>query len=429
MTINSIMPGDIKVTKAVLYNITKSYSQDISNQIDTIDIYESIFSPILFAEISITDGINLHEKFPIKGEEWFVLSCQAPGLPKNFSLNLTLRVIRKSNVTTDEHGRMTMYKLTACSQEFQHNARTVISKTYTEQRITNMVRDLVTNSDYLDSKKSLSVEGGQTKGVQTITIPSFNPLQTIDFLRQRAVSEAYSTSAFVFFETRKGFTFTNIEYLFEQGKKSKDTNPVFYYHLTKNMDIKKADVEQTRNILSYRHIVYGDPILSANRGGFKNKVVNHDIRTAVTTTVVTQKSDLSKKAQYGEKKPIHNNSALNDDLESDHPGTAAFFLTNSRKPPTHRELSIGANRIYAEQLIQNLLRIFIYGDISITAGQMITLNLPQFRATTEDGDQSRKSKYVSGNYLVTKVRHTIIHKGRWQHMTTIECTKGAFGNV
>lgn len=429
MTINSLMPGDIKVTSTLLYNLTKSYSQDISNQINSIDIYESIFSPIIFAEISITDGINLQEKFPIKGEEWFTLVCQTPGLPKNHSINLNLRVIRKSDVTTDPQGKTSFYKLTACSEEFQHNARTVISKTYTERTISEMIKDLVTNSDFLNTTKKLSLEGGSTKGAQTVTIPSFNPLQAIDFLRQRAVSDVYPSSAFVFYETRKGFYFTNIEHLFEQGNKTKDTNPIFYYHTTKNNDFKKTDVEQARNIISYRHLVYGDPILSANRGGFKNKVVSHDLRTAVTTTIVTNKSDISKKAQYGGKKTVHTSPALNDDLETDHPSTAAFILVNSRKPPTFREISIGANRIYAEQLIQNLVRFFVSGDASIAAGQMITLNLPQFRSTTEDGNQSRKSKYASGSYLVTKVRHTLVHKGRWQHATTIECTKGAFGSV
>lgn len=422
-------PGDISVTTALLFNFTKSASQDISEQISSIDIYESIFSPVIFAEIMMIDSINLHEKFPIRGEEWIVLQCSSPGMSKEFSLNLTFRIIRKTNLSVEDQGRISTYKLVAVSEEFQTNAKASVRKTFSDMPINNMVENLLTNNQFLNTKKKVRTDGGETKGKQTIMIPNLNPLQTIDFLRQRAVSKNYTTSAFVFFENKKGFNFTNLEYLFEIGKKTQSSNPVFFFKSTGNIDVDKAGIEQARNIISYRHIMSGDPVTSANRGGFHNKVINYDLRTATFTEVSSKKTNISQKAQYGDTRSIHTSSSLNKELEENTPASTTLFVTNSMKPPTFREDAIGSSKIYVEQLVQNIVRVFVAGDTSLTAGKMVVLNLPQFRGTTEDGDQSRKSKYVSGNYIISKIRHTLIRGGRWQHGTVMECVKGEFGSV
>ena len=427
MTTNTSMPGDINVTSIQLFNFAKSYSQEISAQINTIEIYESIISPLIFAVFYVDDSINLHEKFPIKGEEWIQIKAQAPGVSRKNNFNYSLRIIQKVNLSTNAQGKSTQYKLIACSEEYQNNAKGIVSKTFNNTTITSMVSDIITNSQFLNSKKKISTAGGETRGGQTLTIPNFSPLKAIDFLRQRAVSEKYKTSIFVFFETREQFNFTTLEYLFENGR-SNSRNPIFFFNTALNRDIKLSDVEQARNIISYKHIVSGDPIISANRGGFRNEVINHDLRTATVTRVTTTKSDVSSASNYGDKKVSHTSGAITNDLENPFGTDKVLFFTNSRKPQTYREISIGANKVYSEQFMQNIVRILVAGDTSIQAGQMVNIELPEFKGTTEDGNTSRKSKYTSGNYIVTKLRHTIYNQGRWQHRLVMECEKGAFGN-
>ena len=427
MSTSNILPGDINVASINLFSFAKNLSQEISAQIDTIEIYESVISPLLFAVFYVNDMINLHEKFPIRGEEWIEIKAQTPGISRKNNFNLMLRVIQKVNLSTDSQGKSTQYKLIACSEEYQSNAKGIVSKTYNNTTIASMVSDIVTNSQFLNSKKNLSISGGETRGGQTITIPNFSPLKAIDFLRQRAVSEKYKTSIFLFYETSEQFNFTTLEYLFEQGNKN-NQNPIFFFDTIRNENLKLMDVEQTRNIISYKHIVSGDPVISANRGGFRNQVINHDIRTATITRVTTTKSEVSSKSNYGDKKAIHSSGSITNDLENPFGIDKVLFFTNSKKPQTYRELSIGANKIYAEQFMQNIVRILVAGDTSLQAGQMVKIELPEFKGTTEDGNTMRKSKYTSGNYIITKLRHTLYNRGKWQHRLVMECAKGAFGN-
>jgi hypothetical protein len=84
--------------------------------------------------------------------------------------------------------------------------------------------------------------------------------------------------------------------------------------------------------------------------------------------------------------------------------------------------TIGSKSAYAALLNQNAVRILVYGDSYLAAGDLIQLNLPETAGTTEKKNMDRNN---SGNYLVTKLRHilTMEEGGKPKHQISIDCVR------
>ena len=67
-------PGDFELQKLTLTSPHRKGYIDLKAAWSDFNIYESIFSPYLTADIQLVDGIGLMESVPIIGEETITLS-------------------------------------------------------------------------------------------------------------------------------------------------------------------------------------------------------------------------------------------------------------------------------------------------------------------------------------------------------------------
>lgn len=75
-----------------------------------------------------------------------------------------------------------------------------------------------------------------------------------------------------------------------------------------------------------------------------------------------------------------------------------------------------------------VLHITIYGDSEITVGDVITLNIDESSGLQSD-ETKETSSVMSGNYLVTKVRHALTMSDTPEYYMALEVVKdGVFSN-
>ena len=74
------------------------------------------------------------------------------------------------------------------------------------------------------------------------------------------------------------------------------------------------------------------------------------------------------------------------------------------------------------ELRTNIVKFDIPGNTNIWAGDVIELNVSSRMSVSED----RNDKFMSGNWLVTAIHHTITASS---YVMTLECMKDSFENV
>ncbi len=86
---NDIIPGDVLLEKVDMISSDGKRTVTIKPQAKLISLYESIMSPVLYAEIMMADAVDLLRGFPIIGEEKVELEFSTPTLK---TINVKLNV-------------------------------------------------------------------------------------------------------------------------------------------------------------------------------------------------------------------------------------------------------------------------------------------------------------------------------------------------
>lgn len=423
MADKSYSAGDVEIKLFDLVSLDGKIRQSIITQVVSFDVYESIMLPVMYCEIFIKDSINLIEKFPIIGEEFVEIEFKNPEL--NSVQFFRFKVASVTNKFTDGQGKTLFYMLKCASEEILENSVTYIQKRYEEGNPYTLVADIL--KTYLKSPKRLNVDAMTARGIDKITISQLTPLQTIDFVRKRAVSKQYKSSSYVFFENRNGFNFTTIEHLISTGKNAIG-DKIFFYDSAMLASIGGVEV---RNILAYQQLAYNNVADLVRDGALNNRAISINLKTGTTNNI---DFDYSKQVGNFAQTDSDNISRVKTSSFLSKYGNKAGQSTvknrlipkTSNNGETFIEESSGFLQSYISQLTQNIVRILIYGDSTVTAGNIITLKLPNVSGAT---GKSENSKLASGNYLVTKVRHMFVMREKVNYKIALECVKPSYGEA
>ena len=416
-------PGDVEVTKLHLINGSGTANVNITPQLISVDIYEDMGRATMYCEIMIQDGIDMIQNLPIIGEETFEISFKTPGqVDNNYpTIDLKFRIFSITNVIDTDQAKLKVYTLRGVSVEHINNSTVILEKSY-KKPINEIVMDIM-GTDLLSKKK---VEVEETKGLQTLVIPSYNPLKAIDFLRKRAVSKKYVSSSFVFFETRDGFFFRTIEGLYEEAFSSK--KPILKYRqiTTLQTDHDVPVAVQLYNIMNYKKLTTGNTVREMKDGGFDSVVTTYDF---ITKSMEVKKFDLeSVVGKFSEttkaiiqKTPRFMNDlkALNDVRGNEKKARNYFVPKDSSKGENFIDEAIPVRNAFATFFNQDFLLIYVYGNTVVSVGDVIDVELP----TTFSTEETKEQKSLSGYYMVTKIRHIITPGVKMKHNIALELAK------
>ena len=383
----------------------------------SLDIFENVFSPYLTADLNIIDGASFIEKYNISGNEDFEIEFIGYGYET--PLKYTFKVVELVTNIPLSNLRAKQVILRLSSKELLIDSSTSIAKSYNSSP-NIIIFDIIKN--YLSSSKSIFIEN--TKGQPVTVIPYLSPFKSIDFIRQRVVSEKYKSSSFLFFENSKGYNFTTVEGIVEREIKN---NPqTFFQSESISEDVKNGpnstDIDSHHLFFNYTVQSSFDLKSTFLNGGLRTTVTQYDL----TTKQYTQKTffnDPSKSLfvdTTSNKNPLVTKTTFQE--YSPNPNKPVF-LPFAKYKDTNNQTSNFIYDTVAERLCfsslftQQITYINVPGNTLLGAGSLIFLKVPRYDALNSKKDSNEMN---SGYYLVTACKHTVTNADTAKFDTHLE---------
>ena len=378
-------------------SLKKNY--DIARGNPSINYYESITSPSISMTISFVDIDQVISRKGITGGEMIDLEIVIPDFEEKFKitskkqkmiLNSVRDVVTSSNKQTAT--------LEFISEESLVNETCRVNKKFTGN-VTQIVNQLLTNETNSDKKGIQTEKKFETD--QAVNKYSFlgnlkRPFETIQWLCPKAQASS-ENFGFLFFENRDGFHFKSIENLLKQ-------EPEFSY--------QKPDrpIETDLRIIESNLNQSNDMGMNARMGMYSNRTIYIDIENEVYEETDFNISELNPE------KPLKVIETLKDK-----PTRLMFRILDqgalqkgSKKEEVEKrnELAVYQNKSYIRNnlLFSQSLNISVPINPELRAGQMIEVQFPlksdQNKDTTDKFGKD-KDNDVSGNYLISELRHVL----------------------
>jgi hypothetical protein len=398
-------PGDILIDTFTVSSDRGSL--DLAKSFVSASIYESIFTPGIVGDIVVLDTDDQLGKLEISGDETVEISFMAPG---GESANYIFALHALDDVKPTSGQKSKTYTLKVVSEEALYCKTNYVQKSFTTQ-ISGMVQTIFT--DYMMSEKNIEIE--ETKGSQKVVIGHHNPYAAIDMIRRRAISNENKSSAFVFFETRvdgeQTFKFVTIEKLF-QGEIVKE----FQQSDAINSSIMN---QSDNNILAYEVPKQLSSTERISVGG-KTRISSFDFRTHsyVTKDIDTDETQFKTGGTGSYNSSTFKNKYFNPKI----PTQAYVPIDTSQRAVTNIKERTPDLQAFIASLMQNSMKVRVYGDAILKAGDMVTANIPNKIATTGNGETD---PLLSGDFLVSRIHHEIGTAGQRPRYTCVmELLKG-----
>lgn len=398
-------------------NGDKNKVVDLSGIARTVDIYEDILRPFIYGEIVVEDYIDLHNQIEITGNQYVKIVMKTPNpssksnrKKKSTPIEYKLWVKSIKNMVIGPTGKGKAYKICLISEESLKGISKIVNQQFNTEH-SSAVQEIF--DKHIASEKEI-VLLEPTKGAQITQIENLNPFQAIDLIRRRSVSKDNIGSAYCFFERPEGFVFCSIEKMFEDAKNS-NGEKTFTLQLAQRMN---PDAH-LKSIIGYQHVNTFDILEHLRSGGYNNEVSSFDLLTGEIRKVEFKIEDKIGSYKYPVSNPkgIPTKEAV--DLFGQTPAKRFFHVFDSTRGEQQFAADMIGHRIgLVQQIIANLLWVHLPGDTEIHAGDSVTLKFPTMENTPDT--------LLSGNYLVSRVRHIIAIGSVITHTMSCECVRATF---
>ena len=444
--------GDYKLDNVFLHNHLGEIT-DIKGVMIELNIFESIYSNALTGSIVIADAQNLIGKLQINGTERISFKLSTPGTSDKRSIvdasvetGHPFHIYKITDRRQINQGSL-VYTLHFGSREFMRNLRTKVSQAY-DGRLDMSVLQILTDEDYLDSKKQISFEpcGNSDK----IVIPNLRPFDAINMIARKALPEKSNGVGYYFYETTKGFHFRSWDNMISvNGAHRRDTKQEFYYM---PLNITDPEIEDKINhdykaVESYRFInnfhdvaantvggTYGHRVISYNLFDKSFEQDDYHYHNDFVFSKHTEFAGRNANEKYAiaesnvDEKPADSKTGTSS--VSDYPESRVSlqsttrFLHNEDKGAVYgldvlQDGKQTGKRIAQQaQVIQGTaLKLVVKGQSYLEAGDLIEFKL---RSVDEKNTDGVEDPQYAGKYVITKIRHQINAE---KYIMVLECAK------
>ena len=381
------------------------------------DIYESVLEPTTIAEFVISDKIDIYGHF-----NFLELSIDIEFTTYEDNDQASVKytfypvMVDPAVATPDDKG--IVYKITCVSQEALKSTQ-IKNLSLVKEKIDceTMISALL---QLIESKKQYFAE--KTQGLHGFNFTLVNPFTAIDEVRLKALSSEFQGHCFLFYENSKGYHFKSFEGLIKEGLTKIGDK---YYVQSAAVNVSIAGTSW-RNILAFTSIQTGNENVTRALGAGK--------------IVVKKLNQISQEIEDINVDPLRLNFIqLNKNSVSINPATQKELAKNEGKVilvhfdptvETAETAEAAAKRAYYLSFLFNTIaHITVYGDTTVTIGDVITLKVPEFSALTlgEDRPFVDTNAVAAGNYLVTKCHHVLTFNEGAEYMQALEIVKDGYG--
>lgn len=463
--------GSLKSFSVLLKNVDNTKSIDISSLVIDMSIYEDIFASTLYGVVAIQDAVNLLNgmvssptditpAFPIVGEEYLEVSYEVTGFEpvnRRFFVN-AIKPVEINKALTSRS-----YTIEFCSEEHLLDACTLVQRSFRNklsEAAETVLKDFLKVNEVLSNgKRAKKYDIQKTKGKQNVVIPTMTPFETLNFLARRSIAEnTFQSAAFLFFENKDGFNFCDIEYLIRRGKQKykKTPNQFQYYYQVPTIPGSSTsnvhdDSKAFKTIISMTQKHKFDTIEKIKNGYFESnalifdfinrKIKNRNFKFVDNYTnynTLGAASDSVQETSYPENSIDFIRAVTADrakpetilgifNLTKDSPPgkhTKLFFIPkDSTQPDTFLEEVLPNRASYMTRFAQNMFTAEVYGDPTVGAGDVITIDLPEIIGTTPAN--KGHDRFLSGYFMVASIHHKLSPDS---YMCTYDLFKNGFSD-
>lgn len=414
---------------------TTGVEYNIIELVQEINIYENIYQAAISGDIIIKDTNNIVDNFPILGEERLSLKIVTPqkSPQKHTTIDFTLSplMIYKVNSAEADGENALVVSLQFGSVEAFRNNTCRVSQSYKGQP-SDIVEKILRDESYLRSKKPLFIE--PTANLTKILFPNIRPFKCIKHLTQISNSSHINNSpSYLFYETTKGFHFRTIDSLCLEDSK-------FSFRETVGGQRDETGVvrveNELENIIHYQVTPRKDTMKNIQSGMLSSKLITHDVyhkKLNLHKYDYLSNFDKDIHPDNGEGRPIYSEAKDPDNQKNlfEHEDTRLFvtttasgysFAENENYPYQSDNLDQTLQRKIArsEQFDYGIsMNVEINGQTYIQVGDKVNLEIGATSANTDkDLDDM-----LSGNYLITHLRHTFTMSQQLKHKIIMRVAK------
>lgn len=420
---------------------------DISKDIASIDIYESIFQNTISGSIQVRESHGYPEYFPFTGEEFILLEFATDYLNELRVFSRLFRVRRIGDATFPKNEQRN-YTIDLVTPEFFKSLSSRVLKKYTNVTCVSAVKDLMRNYLGVPSTKMANTNFEETSGTLSPVIPNYTPLQAINFFAMLSLTKTTpSESNFLFFETLDGFYFTSVRKLILDARQTSDNElPNFSVNankLTGSNEISERNAYN--NIIGLHQEQAFDVLMDTTTGMLRSKMLHLDFVARKWNEEDSRYTETFGKTTHLDQYPVYSKNfdqSINRNVKMfivpTNVSTAnSKYVANTGDIPSAQRLYesiVLRNRQLRE--LQHLRTVLdVPGQPNLRAGKVVILNYPSSRAlqdTTGNPSSSvvqTPTPYHSGRHLVTSVRHNLtqVSLGVMEYRMHIEAVRDSFG--
>lgn len=417
--------GDFSLKEVTLYNVYNSESIDIKKLVLEINLYESVVSSALQAELLIQDiGQNLISSMPIVGQERIQIKIASNN--KVYDLNYYIyKVDARTIIEKDQ-----TYIIHAVSIEGLRNENFRICERIDGKNSETVIEDVLRRSGF----STKPFEKDNSVFPFDMYVPNWRVFDLFNWLSIRSIPDYKKDSiGFLFYETFEGYRFKSIDQLIDQP--SYPAPDIRYKYSQANADATSTSAADRYRVMNFSFPKVFDVYDDLRAGAFCHQAIYLDVNRATYRVFKTNADEFWDKSSHLEKaKPYLSNGQVQMlDRGSRYiyrPSTISTFgdwddnQSDSEKDnidDMNKNFEKAFYRYYFMQY--NTIDITVPGDLQNRAGNVINIDLP---SPSESSSTSVKpDKRASGRYLVTSIKHSILNRSELR--TYITLSRDSYG--
>lgn len=413
--------GDFSLKKVLLYPLageSKGQSVDIRELVNQVNLYESIVTTSLTAELVISDvGKNIISNYPLLGQEKIEIQIGSG----NQVYTLPYYIFRIDSRVLSEKSQA--YIIHLISFEGLANEIVRISERVDGKKAEEALDGFI--KDRLKSKKKL-IDPDPTMYPIDLVVPNWRIFDFAVWMGKRSVSTDYPDSAgYLFWETYEGYKFKSIDKLISQNAVN-ESNP--YTYVQANLPGNNA-VSESYRIKSFSSTGVFDVLEDIRMGALCHTEIRLDFnnrKKKVIKNSVDTFYDSSK--HLGDTKPYRGDADLKLNVN---PSRVIYrpMLNQIWGKDVSEENNDKLNEVFSKSVFRyhfldyNKLNISIPGNMDLRAGDVLKVSIPSPEKT--DSNKRVEDKRLSGKYIIHSMKHSILN--RTELSTQITLTRDSFG--
>lgn len=416
-------PGSF-VLKTFTITNNKGQTVDMQKFIKSFTISEELYSPVLVCSVEIMDNLNIFHDYGFCGQEVINLSVFKRDKGTKSDKYATLRFVVKeypsfSRDTTQLD--VQYYTIVAVSDIGYFSSLTKISRSVTGHTSDNIKNIFL--SDLSVSSKNFVITGNPTTNFSGV-LPINTPINNAQWLTKKTFDN--EGSPFLLFQTLNGV----IQLSSLKSLISDSTNPVYQkytYHgeFNEKPGSTEAYKELNTRILRLESNLKLDRISQAKSGAFASETHYIDVANKnITSRAFNHSNEIDKSLSLGSGKSyssdfgvqqngsvISLNDMSNARINYVYVNPSSYGGGSANSHTSLQEAQHRANSIMAN-LENHSHTIVVYGDMNLSAGRKISIDLPKTISAhnakkfgVKMKQSQRADETLSGKYLIFRAAH------------------------